>query len=340
MDRWTRHFVESFVGPVPPDRFFLIHAPCRVGGIGLRAVGGFSAIIANVASIIDSASVASHLFLGKPPGFFSDKASPAIASLEDLEISLSGRLSRTEKFLLRQLDERGLREASESVRSHAKRWSSPLGSSPLNPVFSLVGQYELPRWQFNLWLSFRLGLPLASGTIRCRLCGKVDADPEGNHTLSCMGNNDKHTWHAHIVKAVRDLASTACWRAPPEPHPFPNDPSLRLDIAFPAGTASEKTTLIDVSITHASSVKVVYEKKLRKYQHLLSPDQELVPLVFETSGACAKPSVDLLKKLASAAMTRGFVLGGRAAPFFMVGARLARCVGDRLAKQFIDCNVD
>jgi hypothetical protein len=335
-DKLTSTFFQRIVGPVFEPSRPLIHLPCRVGGFGLKSIGGLIGHAALAASCLETADIASSILIGDEP-FFGERANFSIEALRDAGVVTDvGRpTKRIQKFFSKQLVKPIVDSLPQPIKDTARRWNSALGSAPLNPVFSLLEAFELKDQEFVFWARLRLGADLAESTQKCVLCQST-ADQKGNHTLSCMGSNDKYEWHKLITAVIIRLASTACWAPTPEPHPFPQDPGRRLDIALQPGTVSlEKVTLIDVSITHASTCAAVSEKKRSKYGHQLLPDQQLLPVVFETSGGCEKPTMQFLQALAKGALTRGWVLGGRAAPTLMVGSTLARCVAQRLTKQFV-----
>lgn len=342
-DRHTVELVSALLGPVPSEREPLIHAPLRLGGLGLKRVGGLTPVAAQFASIAESARVSIVLQLTLTKESLWTRTAPHRATMEQAGvIKASDTLPerRIQKFLGKRIDELELASADAAVRQTAAQWTSPLAYAPLNPVFSLIGQEALPKLQATLWTRLRLGIPLCDddgSSMQCIMCGKP-CDRLGSHTLNCMANGDKYRWHKTILVKLHRLCGSALWSPSLEVHAFPSMPNLRADLAVPPGTYDPTcTTLLDVSIT-AGKVADRHREKMQKYQPHLSSGQILLPAVFSVRGEASPETLKFISAVGRGALTRGFVAGGRAAPSYLIGSALARCVAERLALQFAEAN--
>ncbi|KAJ9453703.1 hypothetical protein DIPPA_04604 [Diplonema papillatum] len=100
-----------------------------------------------------------------------------------------------------------------------------------------------PEWmwlspaEFNVTVRMRLGLPLTAQVGKCRLCGKVDVDVMGDHSLCCMSRGLRTRAHTALRNEVAAVAREAFLAPALDVQPFTQaaHTGLRLDAAYQRG---------------------------------------------------------------------------------------------------------
>ena len=356
-DAATIALVQSLAGCMPPNIHTVCHLPTRLGGLGLKDCAS-TAAAAHCASLSEAMSLVNWI-TSPEPEWWEQKLSIAESEVRQQGASLDGTpATKVQKFLSTQVHDataaRLLADTTFPTRTKCLMTAarSPLSNFWLNPVFPLIGSViELPKTSFTYFLRFRLGLPLADSAEKCASCG-AECDVYGDHALSCMRGGDKQRWHFAVTTELTTLASFALWQPKREVHPFPAEPTLRLDIALPPGAMPKMPnhhTLIDVAITNASVIQeargpkkagevaeayAVNAKGTKYGPHIDKGSQVLLPLVFETTGATTKDGQAFIRTLAKAVEARAPQEGGTASVACRIGSKIALCIANKLAKVF------
>lgn len=349
-DQLSLGFLSGLVGPIPPSVAPAVFLPSAHGGLGVLRCGGELPKVAHFASLRSSLAVLHGLLPSWPVDLFDDLVGDAGAGLDlpeeipqkKLQHFLAARLhqSTASAFLadpsVPEESRHRFRMGGGFLR-FAAVLAPPADMIAISPLSSEV--------LFTHFVRFRLGLPLSPSAVPClSSCGAL-VGCGGDHALSCMKGGDKQSWHFALLREVSRLCSLALWNPRLEVHPFPEAPSLRMDILLPAGTFDpSRATLIDVSIVNTScgpassapnkAAETAAKAKVAKYGKYVDAHHVFLPLLFETTGGVSSQVPVFLDSLSKAITARLDVDGGRLYARQCVVNSLARSVSTRLVKQF------
>ena len=192
--------------------------------------------------------------------------------------------------------------------------ASPHASAWLLPYDSVYGAANcwLGNAEFSALCKHRLGLPVTDRASTCRLCGKVEADTRGYHSLTCMGSGLRTRAHHALRDAIYEIAGTALLCPRKEGGPFAAQPSLRADVVL-TGAGFGRPHAIDCAIVHpaqarfraaasttAAGAATAYEAvKRAKYGAFAAAEHvKLVPAVVDVYGGFSTSFLELIRTLA------------------------------------------
>jgi hypothetical protein len=315
--------------PCPSDVEVLqLQLPLRFGGFGLRNPTTL-ADIAFVCSASASASLLAHispsgLTLVPDPRLVTALRSPTLAAYTlttaMVDYANSGRAKfgdKAQSRFSRQVEESML---ASLIATHTARQDlralSRLSSCQSEGASAYLAMMFVAQRDFNCWLPpdvfgmlcrRRLGLPVYPTSALCQLCGKVESDVFGHHTLRCMAFGEKTRAHHRLVDALFARTSSAMLLAQREVCPFEDDPGARPDILLLHAKPLPKA--VDVAITDAIDVPASrstpgggatqYESvKQRRYGKLCAAAKyQLVPVVADTFGAWGAQAYPLFEEV-------------------------------------------
>jgi hypothetical protein len=209
-------------------------------------------------------------------------------------------------------DSSSLADQARLQSLQAKTTSLWLSYSPLTCAEGIWFEPSL----FATACRMRLGLPVRDDEVPCLRCEaqgrpKTKRDVFGHHTLACMVGNPRCLMHNAVVHRLVADAAFGLLHPIREAHPFGDND--RLDIVLRAGPREQ---LLDVAITCPFRVSgnslskaastpggwaTEYESTKRaRYSAKCGPNQDLIPVVFDTFGAAGVSARPALHRIATA----------------------------------------
>ena len=328
VDSFTRRALATITGAtISKDREWTqASLPLRMGGLGLHSCSNVAAL-AGIAAAGDGAR--GMIRLASPS--MLETLTPCI----DPVCVESLKCSRLAHFPEVQTAVRDSLQANTYQHHRQKTWSKQISEARHKAFLSKLSTKERARisscsakhasiWLYgcpdsppDLWLAgpefialirIRLGLPVSTAPCLCTLCGKVQADIWGDHSLSCMAAGARTRLHNELRNSFAALARLAFLAPILEPQPFSTTThkGKRVDVAY---IMNDSIHLVDVAVTHsvqqnainaasaspggaATSYQKVKEDKylpaIAAEPAFVSSRMVLIPVVFDTFGAAGE----------------------------------------------------
>ena len=356
------------VGPSSGLPRALVHAPPRLGGLGLRSM----AAVAPLAYVAGSVA-ASHLLerlvpeaarasLGPDPfAQFAvpqhDSVSSAFANvLEAAQAAFdtAPRSRSLQRRLTALLDEELLKVSTPgdldvASRARINSGSASFASAFLTPLPGTDDPKWIPSSRFVPLVRLRLGLDILDAAVDCTTCAGQDAcDIRGHHAVTCVKHYDRHNL---IRDQLHALFQAALLRPVSEPGGFELAPGRRADLKLQCPPALARyrgeTVYVDVTcvspFTQANVARAATEpagaaikaceEKLRSYAPIQG-DIRVIPLAVDALGAWEPESLKFIKAAAKLWGRRFDLHPSRAVPVVLqaVSTQIVGYAGGSLAR--------
>jgi hypothetical protein len=332
--------VESLVGPLTSELARQqVALPIRLGGLGLRCPlthhsAAYTASVASAHAHFADFFAVSHA---------SSTSVPRAAVPPIRDRRGGGSSTSQQKASSRAIDEAAhaalLAAGSQEDRARLMAVTAPTVSMYLAPSVATAAHLQLDAAEFRCAVRFRLGLPVASNSARCALCGKQTADPAGYHSLTCMSSGFRTRCHNSIRDCLFGMASYGLCHPAKEWPGFPGS-GQRIDMVF---SMAGRMQYCDVALTHAlrpchlapaslepAGAATAYEAvKRAEYGAQMPPSTDLVPFVFDSFGGLGVSGRKVLDYIVRCAAARtGGIRSGRPVQLAIVN----RCVTRGVAR--------